>query len=234
MADSLLEIDHLVWVVPSLPEGIAAFEALTGVAPTIGGQHQGIGTHNALLSFGDGRYLELLARDPAQESGLPWLGVDVPAQPCLTTFCARLRGGGEQSASTLEEFIARVQASGYDAGLVDAMSRQTQEGKTVRWRLAARNHKSGYAHLPGGGLIPFLIDWSPNELPHPSQTAPSGCTLVAMRAWHPDPASVVPVLSSMGATGCFESDKDGSCVGQGDQPRIEIVLDTPKGRVTLS
>jgi hypothetical protein len=53
--------DHLVVAIRSLPEGIAEFERLTGLKPAIGGRHPGRGTENALVSFGGGKYLEIIA-----------------------------------------------------------------------------------------------------------------------------------------------------------------------------
>ena len=46
-------VDHLVYTCAELKEGIKAIEKLTGVRAAVGGQHLGIGTHNALLSLGD-------------------------------------------------------------------------------------------------------------------------------------------------------------------------------------
>lgn len=221
-------VDHLVWVVPSLPEGIAAFERLTGVTPGPGGRHEGLGTHNALVSLGEGVYVELLATDPAQDSCPPWLGLDAPA-PRLTTFCARAARG-----ESLEEVRAAAQArDGYDAGPPVDMSRQAVDGGQIRWRLAAANHRCGHAQLPMGGIVPFLIDWSPNERPHPSESAPSGCSLLGLRAWHPDPAAAGAVLAALGADCCLE--REGAhAVAAGSEARLEASLSTPRGVVVLA
>src|SRR5262245_48940020 len=52
-------IDHLVVVVPELEAAIASYRGL-GFSVVPGGRHP-IGTHNALIAFADGAYLELIA-----------------------------------------------------------------------------------------------------------------------------------------------------------------------------
>ena len=52
-------IDHLVVVVPDLDTAIANYTAL-GFTVVPGGRHP-IGSHNALIAFEDGAYIELLA-----------------------------------------------------------------------------------------------------------------------------------------------------------------------------
>mmetsp|Transcript_65302 Transcript_65302/g.211514 ORF Transcript_65302/g.211514 Transcript_65302/m.211514 type:complete len:259 (+) Transcript_65302:99-875(+) len=228
-----LRVDHLVFVVPELDAGVADFERLTGVRPCMGGRHVGIGTHNALVSLGEGVYLELLAKDPTQEESktAAWLGVD-SSKACLTTFCACPANAADQLDRVA---TSSKDQSGYDVGPIRDMSRHTPVGKLLRWRLAAENHKQGVAQLPEGGLVPFLIDWSLNELPHPSETSPSGCRLVALRAQHPDPSAVEKVLVGLGATSCFSRDESsGLCAASGPTPKLEVVLETPKGLVTLS
>ena len=60
---------HLVVGVRSLPEGIAEFEQLTGIKAAVGGKHPGRGTENALVSLGEGRYLEIIAPQAGAKAG---------------------------------------------------------------------------------------------------------------------------------------------------------------------
>uniref|UniRef100_A0A7S4QBM5 Glyoxalase-like domain-containing protein n=1 Tax=Alexandrium monilatum TaxID=311494 RepID=A0A7S4QBM5_9DINO len=226
-----LRLDHLVWVVPSLAEGAAAFEALTGVAPGPGGRHEGLGTHNMLASLGSGQYVEILAPDPSQPSSSPWLGVDAPG-PRLTTFCAQLCDGSGTTLAQVGE-AAQSQAQ-YDIGPVVDMTRWAASGGLVEWRLAGSNHRRSLAELPMGGIVPFLIDWSPNKLPHPSESAPGGCTLVTLSAQHPDPASVERVLVALGADQCLEKNEAAPRgVALGPEAKLRATLSTPKGLVIL-
>ncbi|CAK9063363.1 unnamed protein product [Durusdinium trenchii] len=210
-----LLVDHLVWCVPSVAEGIDLFEAMTGVKACIGGQHLGLGTHNALISLGEGVYLEILARDPAQDEG-SWLGIDCPRKPCLTTFCVQPSGG------SLEE----IATSGCDIGTIKDFSRENTEGKTLNWRLAADHHSLGYEKLPFGGLVPFIVDWSVNQLAHPSAISPKGCRLVELKAFHPNAIELRRRLEALKV-------KDVT-VEHGDTSRLVATLDSPKGQVTLA
>ena len=58
-------VDHLVVGSADLELGIAWIADRLGVAPVLGGVHDGFGTRNALLGLGD-QYLEVLALDPEQ------------------------------------------------------------------------------------------------------------------------------------------------------------------------
>src|SRR5215212_4539834 len=64
----LAGIDHILLGVPDLQSGTKAFERATGVKPVYGGKHPGRGTENALVSLGDGVYLELIAPQPQPDA----------------------------------------------------------------------------------------------------------------------------------------------------------------------
>src|SRR5262249_18998146 len=96
---AMRELDHLIFVAPSLATGVDLLEQRLGVRATVGGKHIGRGTENAVLGLGERRYLEVLAPDPDQpEVARRFLGVSERTSPRLATWVARasdLAGIGE-------------------------------------------------------------------------------------------------------------------------------------------
>lgn len=202
-------IDHVVYGVPDLDDGVTALERLLDVRASFGGKHTGRGTHNALLALGESSYLEVIAPDPAQQHQVPLsFGVHPGMQARLVGWAAHTR--------EIEARVARSRAAGYDPGDVQHMQRQTPDGTILRWRLTRSSDDSGNL------LVPFLIDWG--ETPHPSQTASPGARLVELRAEHPDPESITAPLQAM------ETDIR---IDQSPTPALIAVVETPQGRVEL-
>lgn len=204
-------LDHLVYVVTDLVSAIAALERRLGVRPGVGGQHVGRGSRNALLALGATSYLEVIGPDPEQPPPVrprPF-GMDSLTAPKLVTWAARV-----------EEIDARVAAArtaGCDLGAVQSMSRLRPDSLCLEWRLTTKPDP-----LPGDGLAPFLIAWGATS--HPAETAPRGCTLIALRGEHPTPAAVQALLAAIGVE--LE-------VGPGPAPRLVATLATPNGPVEL-
>ena len=166
-------IDHLVYAVPDLADGIAHFESILGVRAAMGGSHPGKGTHNALLSFGTS-YLEIIAPDPDQpEPAEPRpFGVTVGMEPSLVTYAVRPAPG-----ETLESLVERSTAAGHDPGPIASMSRAAPDGSELTWRLT-------FPTMAASGFVPFLIDWGDTR--HPSESAPAGGQLLDLTGSIPD------------------------------------------------
>jgi catechol 2,3-dioxygenase-like lactoylglutathione lyase family enzyme len=176
-------IDHLVFAAPDLDEAVALIEERLGVRAAPGGKHVGRGTHNALLSFGGGAYLEIIAPDPEQgEVSIPLpFGLEEKGAPRLATWAAK--------APDIERRFEAARAAGYEGQLLE-MSRELPDGTALHWSLAFPPAAIGH------GVAPFLIRWEPG--PHPSETSPGGCELLELRGDHPDPESLRTLLAAMG------------------------------------
>ena len=215
-AAAVTVLDHLLWAVPDLAAGTAAFAELTGVEPRAGGAHPGLGTANALVALRrpgtagvPDAYLELIGPDPAQ--GLPPERVNLEVgrvrRPGLHTWAVR--------PDDLDATVAAARASGVDVGQVQASSRTTPAGDTLRWRLTSRTP------LPLGGAQPFLIDWY--DTPHPAASGLPELELLELAAVAPDVGQVRRVLDVLGL--------DVPVVP--GAPGLRAVLGTPNGRVEL-
>ena len=204
-------LDHLVYGVPDLAQGIGLIERQLGVRAAIGGKHTGRGTHNALLSLGTGSYLEIIAPDPEQPPPAeprPY-GLDRLKDPRLVTWAVR--------AGDIEERAANARAAGYDPGPVTPMSRRMPDGRELHWRLTVPKTRAA------DGLVPFLIEWEPG--PHPSQTSPDGAYLVELQGEHPQPEAVQPLLNAIGVH---------LSLTESARPALIATIEGPNGTVLLS
>ncbi len=203
-------LDHVAYGVPDLDSACAELAERLGVLPMPGGQHRGLGTHNAILSLGEGVYLEVIAPDPNQPppSRPRPFGLDALVDPRLVAWAAR--------APDIESRVEKARAAGYDPGNVIKLGRDLPDGGRLEWRFTFRDE------LAGDGLVPFLIDWG--STPHPSITARQGCSLLSLRGEHPQPELVTPLLQAL------EVDLD---VARGPATVLIATLMTPNGEVEL-
>jgi glyoxalase-like protein len=159
------DLDHILLGINNLNHGIAWMEERSGVRAVFGGVHPGRGTRNALLSLGPRRYLEIIAPDPAQAAA-------GPGHELLERLRAmqepRLVGWAAHTGD-LAGVAQKAAAAGIAIETPRDGSRARPDGKTLRWK--SFSLKEDYA-----GVLPFFIEWSADSV-HPSQDAPSGCTL---------------------------------------------------------
>ena len=205
------ELDHLVYAVLDLGEGVAALEELLGVPSSPGGQHLGLGTHNRLFGLADGAYLEVVAPDPDQPapSRPRWFSLDALQEPRMASWCIR--------AGDLREAIETTRRAGLDLGEPTSGSRKRPDGSTLAWTFT--DPWSDRA----GGVVPFCIDWGGGA--HPSDTLPAECACLEVRLEHPTPADVQDALRALGLD---------TPVSKGHAPRVIARIQTPDGIVELS
>ena len=161
--ERLATLDHVILGVPDLERAVAEFQARTGVMPAIGGSHPGRGTRNALVSLGDGTYLEIIAPDPSQRSDLQM--VVQLRQLIRPTLVGWAIGTGDPA-----RLKRRLEQSGIRTDQPEPGGRITPDGTTLRWETF------GAAGMDRDS-DPFFIHWI-DPASHPSRTAPEGCRLV--------------------------------------------------------
>ena len=184
------DLDHMLLGVGDLDLGIVWLAERSGVRAAVGGVHPGRGTHNALLSLGPRRYLEIIAPDPAQAGGQ----IAIPGAADLVAKLRTLKEPRLVGWAAHTDDIASVAKQITDAGLrFDGPfegSRVRPDGKTLRWKsLALENDFDG--------VLPFFIEWSRDSV-HPSQDAPTGCELVGFRAETPQTPEAARVAHTVG------------------------------------
>jgi hypothetical protein len=167
----MAELDHLVLGAETLKAGAAYIEQRLGVRPSPGGRHEGLGTHNLLVGLGSGRYLEVIAADPAQAGSTPprLFSLGDPGMRTMLAAGPRLVGWVARTM-TLDVVAGRL---GRKAGEVRAMRRGDLE-----WRMANPPPEEAM-----DGLVPSLIEWRSGGAAE--QIPDSGCRLIALEAEHP-------------------------------------------------
>ncbi len=211
MNDSIIcHVDHFVLAAPDLQRACDEFEATTGVRPAFGGAHAGRGTHNALVAFDNGSYLEIIAPDPAQ----PATSMSAPMarlpKPTLMHWAVRCSGTAA--------LAHRLRDLGWVPTEVQRMSRTPPNAAKLEWELfGLRDHRYG-------GLAPFFIDWF--ECPHPAESSPSVGALLTVGLSLAEPTPLRMMMSELGIG-------DAVKVTEGDA-ELAIAFDSQRGAVGYS
>ncbi len=176
-------VDHIMLGVSNLEEGMAAFEAATGVKPVIGGTHPGRGTQNALVSLGDGIYLEIVAPQAQPDAS------DAMVRGLQALTAPRLIGWAAQVADTA---TARAALERAEFTLTPARpgSRVTPTGARLEWTTFGIG-------TPEIATAPFFIEWGKTTT-HPSTTSPGGCSVASFQVDDPNAAALNRLLQATG------------------------------------
>jgi catechol 2,3-dioxygenase-like lactoylglutathione lyase family enzyme len=148
----LLGLDHLVIAVKDLGAAARSYERL-GFTVVTGGRHPE-GSHNALIAFADGSYIELLAFYEPSPSHRWWAALERGGG--LIDFCL--------ASDDLVGDAARFRRAGVNMSNPSPGARRRPDGYQLRWLLAK-------AEGPHRGVAPFLIlDETPRAERVPSRT----------------------------------------------------------------
>lgn len=148
-------IDHVVIVVRNLALASAAYTG-AGFTVTPGGEHTGGATHNALIAFGDGAYLELIAfREP-----------DLPQPHRWWPRLNRAEGLVDYAmlSSDLTSETTAIQRRGWAVPPPVDGGRERPDGRRIAWRSVMLQERVGESALP------FLIE----DVTEPALRVPGG------------------------------------------------------------
>lgn len=213
MATHTCQLDHLVVTAPTLEAGVEWVEATLGVAPQFGGQHQRMGTHNAVLRLGETAYLEVIAPNPAAPPpGRPrWFELDrlTPDDaPKLATWVART-----------DDIGSTIAVCNADFGNIEPMTRGS-----LRWLITIPPNGGFVA----AGAVPSLIEWLVDE--HPAAKLENkGCSVMSLTIFHPARTWVQGVLACLGLdTAAVTHD-----LPVNERPYLVAEIDTTGGSRTI-
>lgn len=148
----ILAIDHLVILVHDLEHAIADYTTL-GFTVLRGGEHPGAGSHNALIVFEDGTYLELIAFFQPNEDHL-WWRKGQRAGEGLVDYALL--------PSDTASDVAAAQARGVELVGPTPGGRVRPDGERLEWQIAR----------PAASALPFLCgDVTPRALRVPEGAA---------------------------------------------------------------
>jgi len=168
-----------------------------------------MGTHNLLLRLGDALFLEVISPNPdAPAPERPrWFGLDSlrpDAMPSLSTWVARTT-----------DIHAMAGACSEPLGVVESISRGA-----LNWLITIPADGS----VPLNGIGPALIEWQTDI--HPAAKLQDlGLSLVKLELFHPEPARVARMLSSLDLN-CLLSV---SPLPRRAAPNLVAYINTPQG-----
>lgn len=204
------QLDHFVWEAFDLKEEEQVFKNLTGVTPNYGGEHLDRGTHNSLLSIGEGRYLEIIALNlaKAEQFGFP---TEAPKN-----FKSRMMTFGCK-CKDLNQLKQLVTQAGLEVSSEFEITREAPTGEQYNWHtIVVGNHDFGH-------FMPFFTSRLSEH--DPSEYLTKGCELRTFSVGHPKHAQLAQLYTKL------ELD---IAVFKATKPVFNVVLETPKGRVALS
>jgi len=150
----MLAIDHAIIAVGDPEAWATQLQRRAGLSAVPGGRHEGTGTGNWIVPLGHA-YLELMTvvdRVQAEASALGrWVLEQTRNGDRLAAVCLR--------TDAIDEIAERL-------GLApEAMSRRTDDGTVLRWRLA------GLDAALSEEALPFFIEWDIDDDQHPGTMA---------------------------------------------------------------
>ena len=215
-------LDHIVVAAKTLEAGVQYIYEKLGVDIPPGGRHEMMGTHNHVMSLGNGVYLEVIAVnfDMIAPCYPRWFGLDDPfvrnrleQGPMLLTWAVNSDG--------LESLVSK--------SMVALGQIKNAQRDDLRWRVALTED----GRLPAAGFLPLCIEWQMDF--HPSERMiQAGCALISLDIYHQRSDWLLEALNSIGMEESAGSLVHIHPLDDAETPYIICTLKSPKGNVTLS
>lgn len=151
LAQTPLELDHVVVCVPDIEDGVERFEQMSGLESVPGGKHAGHGTQNAIVPFHE-TYLELVTIFDHAEA------MESPFGSWVAERCYRSEYKADAVCLRTQHIGPLTSRLGLEP---NSMSRVTDDGRRLNWTTA------GLSEALGSERLPFFIEWHINEADHP-------------------------------------------------------------------
>ncbi|MEM9705209.1 MAG: VOC family protein [Pseudomonadota bacterium] len=202
----MITIDHILISCANVQKSKQSFSDKFGAPFEIGGAHPGQGTMNALGSFGDGAYCELIGPDPNQSAQPHWL--KNATDGALFHWAA--------NCSNLSAVAEILEQNGLGhSGVIDGQ-RNAENGALLKWRVLFPEPSAF------GALLPFFIDWQ--DTPHPSQSSPVIGSLKTLSFITPTMEKQKDLFSELG----FSAD-----IEHGNTAGLQATISTVNGDVRI-
>ncbi len=206
---NLLRLDHIAMSCTELDEAAGELEAMLGVELAPRGQHTHMATHNRLLSLGPDIYFELIAIDP-----------DATAPDCPRWFNLDNFEGATRLTNWIVATDDMTKAlSELPEGMGTPISLTRDE---FSWEMAVP--ESGV--LPFDGWAPAAIQWHGDAHPAP-RLQDQGVRLQSLTLLHPQAEHLALAFAQ-------HLPRDTILFVASETPKLEAVLSTPNGDITLS
>lgn len=142
-----LILDHIVVAVEDLDQAIKDYQSL-GFRVMIGGKHASGTTHNALIPFADGAYIELIALTGERQ-------IDTDAEDFSNFFQTGYGSVGYAlNTDDLDEDVADMKSRGVIVSPIKSGSRELPDGQLIKWRIT---------HIDNSVFPLFIEDETPRN-----------------------------------------------------------------------
>lgn len=204
-------VDHIVYCVTDLNQACQNFCDKTGIMPSEGGRHLDKGTCNALVRIGVETYLEILAIDINNKNikSERWMGIDKIKENRVTRWAIK-SNRISKDADQLNRFNPEL-------GIIEKGKRILRDGSSLEWTLTDPGSS------PAISIIPFLLHWGASS--HPTNHIPFECRLSELKFSHPTAYKFSTLFKSLNID---------TEILEFPTPIIEMTLETPNGKITLS